>query len=353
MKKSFFLITFCIILAYPALSQGLLSKVKNSVSKELSGNSDEGTAKNSQKPAPEPLCACNNAVPVIDLGKYQIDYKEITISIKDEGSVLLKDKISGKFYVTKNGMTEGPYVEGDPHLKGFLPTGDEDNESDNADGWLLKYPGFISKAGDKYMIRVDGKSYGPYAQIHDFAVSRSKLKFAAVIVENQLVTEDQGKAMEEAIKNARTDQERMQIAMKYSQQMQQNMMQGGGPGSIQPKIVSNIPGAITDATELMGGSLRGNIKYDDILFVTPSGIMDLQGNKVLSLDYGISYENLFVNTSNTAYAGYNYGTLTFSDKKTLSELFNPYLTKSDGKVFLTYMYYSPSKNSIMQCKLPF
>jgi hypothetical protein len=29
------------------------------------------------------------------------------------------------------------------------------------------------------------------------------------------------------------------------------------------------------------------------------------------------------------------------------------LVKIDGKVFLAYMYYSPKKNSIMQCKIPF
>jgi len=34
--------------------------------------------------------------------------------------------------------------------------------------------------------------------------------------------------MEEAIKNAKTDQEKMDLSMKYSQQMMQKMQQGGG-----------------------------------------------------------------------------------------------------------------------------
>ena len=331
----------------------MLNKVKNSVSKELSGNSGGGAGKISSDPAPEPSCACNDALIIMDLAKFKVDYKEISISMKNDGSILVKDKISGKFYITKNGVTEGPYAEGDPHIKGFDPVSDDNENADNADKWVSKYPGFISKTGDKYLIKLNGKSFGPYAQIHDFALSRSKGKFAAVIIENLLVTEDQGKAMEEAIKNAKTDQERMEIAQKLGQQMQQRMTQGGGPGSLQPKLVSNIPGVTNDALNIMGGSLNGNVKYDDILVVTPDKIIDLQGKSVLSLEYGTTYESLFVNSSNSRYAGYNYGTLTFSDKTTLSELFNPYLIKSDSKVFLTYMYYSPSRNSIMQCKIPF
>jgi hypothetical protein len=310
MKKTISIIALCLVLAYPATSQGLLNKVKNSVSRELSGTSGGSAGKNASDPAPEPSCACSDALIIMDLGKFKVDYKEISISMKDDGSILVKDKISGKFYVAKSGVTEGPYGEGDPHTKGFDPVGDDNENADNGDEWLSKYPGFISKTGGKYLIKLDGKSFGPYAQINDFALSRSKGKFAAVIIENLLVTEDQGKSMEEAIKNAKTDQERMEIAMKYGQQMQQKMTQGGGPGSLQPKLVSNIPGATNDAIKIMGGSLNGNVKYDDILVVTPDRIIDLQGKSILSLEYGTTYESLFVNSSNSGYAGYNYG---FSD----------------------------------------
>lgn len=64
-------------------------------------------------------------------------------------------------------------------------------------------------------------------------------------------------------------------------------------------------------------------------------------------------ESLFVNTNNTKYAYYNYGTLTFDDGSIISELFNPHLVKINSQVSIAYMYYSSKKNAIMQCKIPF
>lgn len=355
MKKTFLLALLCIIMTYPVLSQGLLNKVKNSVSRDLSDNSGGGASQRNSKPAPEPACSCNDAVAIMDLSKFKIDYKEISVSMKDDGSMLVKDRVSGKYYIAKNGTTEGPYSDGDPKIKGFDIASSEDSDDDQkADAWLKKYPDFISKSGGKYTIKSGGKSFGPYAQLNDFAVTRSKDRFAAVVVENQMISEDQGKEMEAAMKNAKTDQERMAIAMKLQQQMMQQMSQGGGPQSIQPKLVSNIPGAGYDPAMLMGGSLNSSAKYDDIVVMTPTGIFDLKGNSLLNISpETASAEKLFVNTSGTKYAWYNYGTLTFSDNKNLPGLFNPFLLKAEGKVFLTYMYYSPSRNSIMQCRIPF
>ncbi len=354
MKKSVLALALCLVFAIPAKPQGVLSKVKNTVTRELSANSGKDSEKSESQPAPEPSCACSDATLVIDLEFFKIDYKEISVSMKEDGSILVKDKISRKYYIAKNGTTEGPLNEGDPRLKGFEPAGSDYGNETRSDDWTEKFPGFISKTAGKYTFKFNGKAYGPYAQINDFAISRSKTKFAAIVIENVLITEDQGKQMEEAIKNAKTDQERMEIAMKYSQQMQQSMLQGGGPGSIQPKLVSNITGATSDPMSLMGGTLNSHIKYDDILVLTPDKIIDLQGKSVLTIDNAEgSFQNLFVNSSNSRYARYNYGTLSFSDKKVLSELFNPFLTKTGDKVYLAYMYYSPSKNSVMQCKIPF
>ncbi len=355
MRKFLFFITFSLVLIIPVTSHGLLNKVKNSVSRELSDNSGGSASQRSSKPAPEPACACSDAVLIMDLSKFKIDYKEISISMKDDGSMLVKDRVSGKYYIAKNGTTEGPYSIGDPKIKGFDIVSSEDSDDDQkADAWLKKYPDFISKSGGKYTIKAGGKSFGPFAQINDFAVTRSKDRFAAVVVENQMISEDQGKEMEAAMKNAKTDQEKMAIAMKLQQQMMQQMSQGGGPQSIQPKLVSNIPGAGYDPAMLMGGSLNSSAKYDDIVVMTSTGIFDLKGNSLLKISpETASSEKLFVNTSGTKYAWYNYGTLTFSDNKSLSELFNPFLLKTEGKVFLTYMYYSPSRNSIMQCRVPF
>ena len=73
------------------------------------------------------------------------------------------------------------------------------------------------------------------------------------------------------------------------QQMQQKMVQGGGPGTMLPKLVTNIPDATYDPTQSVGGVLNGNIKYDDILFVAYDKIKDLQGKTLLTIKPWINY----------------------------------------------------------------
>jgi len=317
MKKSLLVIAvLCFITLNPVESQGLLNKVKKAVSKEISSVVGDDNGNGSSKPGPEPACACDDAKLIMDLGKYTVVYGEITICNKDDGSILIYDKVGGKYYISKGGKSEGPYKEGDSEIAGFC------SDSKNA-------------------------------MISDFAVSRTKDKFAAIVTKNVLVTEDQSKKMEEAMKNAKSDQERMDIAMKMSQQMQDNMMKDGA-ASIQPELISNVPGATYDMTTWMGGRLNGTVKFDELLVIAPDRIMDLTGKTVMKLSQNsYNYENMYVNSSNTLYATYNYGTLTFSDNKTLAEVFNPYLIKTDGKVYLTYMYYSPGKDAIMQCAISF
>jgi hypothetical protein len=353
MKKSLLVISaLSFFVSYPLQSQGVFNKVKNAVAKEILGTNKDGNNSNSSKPGPEPACACDNAKLVIDLGKYTIVYEEITVCTKDDGSMLVYDKVGSKYYISKDGKSEGPYKEGDPRIKGFCSDSEAGSSDEKADDWVKKYPDYISRSGEKYLIKFNGKNYGPFALISDFAFARSKDKFAAVVTENVMVTEDQSKKMEEAMKNAKTDQERMDIAMKVSQQMQDQLAQGG-VGSIQPKMVSNVPGATFNMMTWMGGRLNNKVKLDDILVVAPDKIIDLQGNTVMKITQNNYSADMFVNSSNTKFASYIYGTLTFSDNTTLSELFNPYLVKTDGKIYLTYMYYSPGKNSIMQCSIPF
>jgi hypothetical protein len=160
--------------------------------------------------------------------------------------------------------------------------------------------------------------------------------------------------MEEAMANAKSDDERMELAMEYAQQMAEVVSQEGGMESTQAKLVTNIPNAKYDLLKAGGGSLNGNLKYDDILIYAYDKIIDLQMNVVLKIKPEATGSNdFFVNTNNTMYAYYRSGTLTFSDNKTMTDLFNPYLVKKDGKVFLTYMYYSPKNNAVMQHKIPF
>jgi hypothetical protein len=159
--------------------------------------------------------------------------------------------------------------------------------------------------------------------------------------------------MEAAMKNAKTDQEKMDLSMKFSQEMAQNMQKAGGAEGILPKLITNIPGAKLDLIQSRG-NLNNSIKYDDILIPTYDKIIDLSGKELLTIkpEAGAS-EKLFLNSSNTKYAYYNYGTLTFGDGTSLPDLFNAHLIKSNGAVSIAYMYYSPKSNAIMQCKIPF
>jgi hypothetical protein len=290
---------------------------------------------------------------ILDLnGKLKLDYNEISISIKDDGSILVYDRIEMKYYIGKDGKTEGPFTNDDPRVQAFRQDDGESNQGANQ--WEAKFPENITRSGDKYTIRVNGKSYGPFARINDFAVAKSGDKFAALVTENDFTSEDKMKKMEEAMKNAKTDQERMQIQMKFSQQVSQQMIQAGGAEAFQPKLVSDVPGAVYDQVKWMGGMLNGTAKFDDIVVVTYDKVLDLKGNLLLQLKPGSTGSgDFFINSTNSGYANYKYGTLTFSDNTTLSELFTPRLVKQEGKVSLSYMYYSPGRNAVMQCAVPF
>lgn len=355
MKKSLLvMVAFCFIISNPLESQGLLNKVKKAVSKEISSVIGDDAGKESSKPGPEPACACDDANMIMDLGKYKIVYNEIAICTKDDGSILVKDNLAGKYYISRNGVSEGPYSEGAPEIAGFCSDVRKSNSSKQDDDWAVKFPDYISKSGEKFLIRFNGKNYGPYAMISDFAVSSGRDKFAAVVTENMVMTEEQGKKLEKEMENAKTDQERMDISMRMAQQMQEQIAKGGGPESLQPKMVSNIPGAKYDIMTWGGGRLNSSVKFNDLLVIAPDKIIDLTGKTVLKLSQNsTNYDNMYVNSSNTLYATYNYGTLTFSDNKTLAEVFSPYVIKTDDKVYLTYMYYSPGKDAIMQCSIPF
>jgi hypothetical protein len=347
MKKSLlFLVLICIVCANPLYAQGgLLKKVAGAMKDELLG-----TGGSSSKQEPEPGCACDQPEVVLDMnGKFKLDYKEMNITTTDDGSLLAQDRRTGEFYIVKGGATQGPYKEGDPRIAGYS---DVSADNQGMDGLLIRYKGIISKSGEKYQITFGGKTYGPYAEIHDFTLSKSKDKFACLVIEEILATEDEGKKMEQAINNAKSDQERMELAMKYSQQMANKVMQAGGAQNTMPKFVTNVEDASYDPMRTQG-SFTGNAKYDDILVVTYNAIQTLQGKTLFNLtNEMMGASSLFVNSSNSKYAYFNYGTLTFSDNKTLTDCFNPHLEKISGQGYLVYMYYSPKRNAIVQCKIP-
>jgi hypothetical protein len=350
MKRSLlFILTICIIAGNQLNGQGgLLKKVAKSMTNELLGKPQEVDR------GPEPSCACNDAKQVVGLGgKIQLDYKELEISTRDDGAILLKDKVSGNFYIANGDVMQGPISEGDKRLAGF----DGGSENDGSqDAWTTKYGQYISKSNGKYMISFGGKTYGPYAQINSFVIPRSKDKFAAMVVENIVANEEEGKKMDQAIKNAKTDQEKMDIAMKFTQEMQNKMMQGGGPSAMLPKLITSVAGATYDPLTQGQGTLNGLMKYDEILITSYSGnVVDLKGNKVMTMkpEQALS-QTVFINSANTKYVYEIYGELNFSDgSPKLNDLFNPHLIKEEGKVYLAYMYYSPKKNGLMQCKIEF
>jgi hypothetical protein len=353
MKKSIlFILTLCIFIGNPVNAQvgRLVNKVKNSVTNNVTGKPESDIKNTNQEP--EPKCACDQPQLILDLGgNLKLAYKEITISFKDDGSMLVKDKITSDFYIIKDGVTQGPIKAGDPKLSGFDDIDDRDRPKETT---LWANNEYISKSGDKYLIKFGGKTYGPYGEIREFKVSKSKEKFAATVVETVLMSEADGKKMEEAIENAKTDQERMDLSMKYSQMMMQKMQQGGGANGILPKLVCNTGDVAFDPTKSHIGTLNNNIKFDEIFMVQSNEIIDLKGNVVLTLNPDASRsKDLFVNTANTKYAYYNYGTLTFSDGTTMSDMFNLHWIKVNGQVYLAYMYYSPKRNALMQCKLQF
>jgi len=348
MKKSIVLLfAISLIFSLPSDAQGLLKKVTGAMKDELLGTS----GKSGQSQDPEPGSACSDAELVVGLGgNLKLNYKEMNITSMDDGSVLLQDRVSGNYYIVKDGNTQGPLRAGDPRVAGFESYDPDDRSMETL---MKRYKGYISKSGDKYLIKFGGKSYGPFAEIGSFVVTRSNDKFAALAVENIVVTEDQGKKMDEAIKNAKTDQEKMDLAMKYAQQMQQKMVQGGGPESMSARLITNIPDATFNP--MTDGILNVKMKYDDILISAYDKVLDLQGKTILTIKpEHLAGSKVFISSDNSKYAVNQYGTLVFSNNNTqLADMFNPHLIKNGGAVYLAYMYYSPKKNAIMQCKVAF
>jgi hypothetical protein len=346
MKKTLFLTIVFLLFSVNYTSAQLSKFVKNvskSVEKDLFGNKS-GNAKT----IPEPLCACSDATLIVDIGgNFKVDYSEISITTSDDGSVLIQNKNTGDYSIAKDGVIKGSYSKEDPAITefGITPDGTTD--------FLVRYKEYISKSDGKYLITFMGKTYGPYARLDNLIVTKSKDKFAAMVVEKEMVTEEQAKKFEAAVKNAKTDEEKMNLSMQYAQMVQSNMGNSGA-SAVTPKFITNIQGTTYDPMEKIGAQLAGNCKYDEILLIAYDKILDLKGKTIFNIGMNSLNANaFFINSDNTRYASYSYGTLTFNDKSTLVEIFNPHWLKEDGKVYLAYMYYSPKKNAIMQCKIPF
>jgi hypothetical protein len=176
-----------------------------------------------------------------------------------------------------------------------------------------------------------------------------------MVTQNVLMTEDESKKFEEELKNAKTQEEQIEITKKLAQQMQDRTIAGGTVETTGgPQLVTNISDAHYDLIQAQGGTLSPDIKYDDILIRSSYKIIDLHGKTLFNLEPETSSATaIFINSDNTKLASFKYGTLTFADKTSSSGMFNPYLTRVNGQVYLAYLYYSPKRNAIMQNKIPF
>jgi hypothetical protein len=194
---------------FPANAQvgKFFKNVTKNVEKDLVGTPKTGTG-TSAKTMPEPSCACDPAETIVELGKYKIDYTESTISILNDGSVLIGDRTTDNFFIAKNGVTEGPFKKDDPRVTKFQSM---EEGPDNHASLTVRFSNYITKKGDRYTISFGGKTYGPYDLVNNFAVTKSGDKFAASVTPTVIMTEAEGKIYEEKSKNAKTDEEKMQF----------------------------------------------------------------------------------------------------------------------------------------------
>lgn len=357
MKKSvvFPMLVVFLTLSYTANAQlgGLVKKVKNNTVDKVLGDPQQGQQADKKTVKKDPDCACKDAKLIFGFSdSLKIDYKEYAFSVANDGQILISDKIKGEYYIADHGKLHGPYDKSDPLVKQFeLP--ESNGEQAKIEDLMAQYKGIIVPSGEKYAIKFNGKTYGPYAVINSFMQNHSGTKFAAMVTKDVMMSEAQGKILEEKSKNAKTQEEQMQLAMEMSQQMQQTMMANGGTMDITPKLVTNIPGAQTDM--VVPGSFSAKVKFDEIVLTGYDKISDLTGKTLITLDPAKvrSFNGLWLSSDNSRLATFSDGTLSIGDDKVYTEVFCPYVAKFDGKVNLTYMYFSPENNAIMQCRLPF
>jgi hypothetical protein len=356
MKKAFLLSIIFLLagaLNYSSQAQlgGLLNKVKNKIVDKTLGN-DTGSKTGNQ--AKEPDCASEKDKVVFEFDKgYKVDMTEITVCIQN-GDILLFSKLTSKYFVKKKNSDspEGPYEADNPEVTRF--NCNSTVSSSEKKDFSIIYPEFVSRSGEKYLIKFGGKSYGPYAVIMNFVVSDLKSKFVAQVIPDMMFTEKENQELEKESKNAdnMTMEQKMALAKKVQDKMMQKTM-SGTPMDFQMKLISNVPNADNNpgATVMYSSS----IKFDEIVCLGAGQIMDLSGKTIFTYDIQKvnPYDGMWLSSDNTRYVTYSYGLLKFSDGKVCNEVFSPYLVKEEGKVYLNYLYYSPKRNAIMQISTTF
>jgi len=335
------------VLPAPAQLGGLMNKVKNKiVDKALGIDSSSGEAAGQ-----DPDCATPDALKVFEFDKgFKVARNELSAWVHN-GDILLLSRDTGKYFIKRKnaGSPEGPYNEDDPAVVKFKRTGD----AVEGEGLIAMYPEYLQKTGDKVTIRLGGKIYGPYAEVVSFVVNDSGTRFAATISMDKPGMSNDMEKIGKLMENAKTDQERMQIAMQYQQTIMDESLKISQM-DVLPKLVTNVEGAGTEVQP--GAYLSSTVRYDDIVWVELNRITDLAGTSLFEWDpYKMSVEGdkIWLSSDNRHYAAYSDGVLTIDGTRRLNQLFSPYRTRDANGEFLHYLYFSPVNNAIMQASIPF
>ena len=331
---------------------GLMNKVKNKMVEKVLGVEQEGSQGEGGSGSVS-NCASDDDPVVFEFGKgFKVAANEVSIHIRD-GNILLYHKAEGKYYIRRgnSGATEGPFKGDDPAVKGFgsLNAGGTMSE----DELLVTYPQYISRSGEALTIRAGGKSYGPYAGIHSFVLNDAATEFAALVV-TEVYKEDPGMAeLARKMEQAKTDQEKMAIAMANQEKMAAEAMKIANM-DMTPKLVTNVAGASEEVP--MGAELSSTIKRNMIVWVTLNGITDLAGNKIFDKANLTGYydmQNFWLSSDNKIFCSYDNGTLKFSDGRECNGIFSPYREVVDGREVISFFYFSPQRNAILKSSHPF
>jgi hypothetical protein len=336
------LISFLVGMTASAQIGGLMNKIKKEVANRVLGTSGD---------VKDPSCATDDAILVYQFSKNEkIVMNEISFCHTNKGALLIQNKLSRDYYVVMDGTQTGPYKEDDPALAAFGYCYDSEDDSGDV---TEKFRGFVFKEGNRYVIKFNGKTYGPYDEILSFTMNENQDKFVASVYEKLLKESDLGdmSKIEKEMNNAKTDEERMQIAMQISQKITAVMSEQQAISSA-PQVVTNIPDVVWNP---LMGTTNNRIKFNDIVVTSMNEIKDLQGNTLFSfnnLENNI-YEKFWLSSDNKSWAGYNNGQIIFSNGKKIQEVFSPFLDLSDGNLFINYLYFSPVKEAIMKVRIPF
>ncbi len=301
----------------------------------------------------EPACACNPAETILNLAGKKLVYSELSVNVLFDNSIMILDGVSGKYYKIKSGVQKGPLSPEDPEVAPFI---NQVVVPEDFNPLYTTYRDYIIKNAGKYQIKINGTTYGPYYSVNDFYITRSGDRFLAMVCDKEPFAMKIEK-INQKINNAATEQEKNELQAQHMILVQEEIASGGDVLN-NNKMVSNIPGAVFKPESLP--FFNADAKFDEIVRAgydenNQFALFSLSDKKLISInnDHLILGQEIFIKSNNSGYAIYGNGTLTFSDGTFKSEIFNPYLTKAEGRIFLTYMYYSPGKNSIMQCKLLF